>query len=75
VQPDHGANNLGLQDPSCLIKPECQKETQPLLPDAHTMLGGLMHGWMGGWMVSTPGYCKQEAQNMMSWPVIRKTLI
>jgi hypothetical protein len=50
VQPDHGANNLGLEDPSYLIKPECQKGNPTPLPDTHNA------GWMDGeypWVLQT----------------------
>jgi len=49
VQPDHGANNLGLQDPSCLIKPECQKgNPTPFTRRTHN--AGWVDAWMDGWM-------------------------
>ncbi len=72
MQPDHAANNLGLQDPSCLIKARVPKR-KPNPFTRHTQCwvgGGCMDGWVGVWMVSTPGYCKQEAQHdiMASYP-------
>jgi hypothetical protein len=49
VQPDHGANNLGLQDPIMLDKARVPKR-KPNPFTRHTHNAGWVDAWMDGWM-------------------------